>query len=125
MPIDKEEFLEDYTPNAEQIDRDHRAAIFARNPEMALEPMKEEKDGFGFTPREVVDYLVNISEEGRDCAPVFHDLDHQSGPYSTPVYIREALQEASRGSEEYGSITADNGATVFAYLGDEDLDSET
>jgi hypothetical protein len=135
MPMDEDEFKEQYIEqekrNDQLIETDHAAARFAQNPETALEAMQEERDGYAFTAQEVLEYMTDLSKEGRDIpeggtAPIDHtlDLDRNDVLSYGPTVMENLLESAVDGEEEYAELSDDNAdinASAFAYIGDENL----
>jgi hypothetical protein len=126
--MDEDEFMEPYDDpknrETRRIETDHAAARFAQEPERALEAMQEEDRGFAFSVREVKNYILDLSAEGRDesdKAPVLDSME------DSETYIDETVRDALKGAadgEEYAMRSTEGGsafnATRFAYIGDTD-----
>lgn len=135
----KQKYEEKHKANQELIESDHLAALFARNPEEALEYMQEEhNEEFSFTAGEVTTRIENLSKYQRDHEdgeiPVVDTIERKmvnkepNNTYyvsSEPTrYVRACLKEAAE-TDEYGVVENDIGEPKFAYVGGLDLDFDT
>ena len=138
--MDKDEFTEHYSKQERRIKSDHAAARHARNPETALKEMSGSiTDGFAYSAEEVLNHMRYESMTGRDIdesatwseekrgAPVNVDLlgstDEREDYFVSRV--KSHLDVAAQRQEDYVELPSDNAdfdESMFAYVGDEDLD---
>lgn len=101
MPLDKEQVKNKLKTNEELVEKDHEAAVYARNPSKALGSMAEERDGIGFSAEEVQGYIadknreaLDVMEGGRSNHPAKEDMQEYADGPDTTSYLKENLQEA-------------------------------